>query len=175
MATIAFVNAFKVVNTAKHTLKRGRSTETRTRSALLNRSNALIDYGVTLGKGTQRIFTGPAVAGTPIICFDDAQAALDFAAGRPGNKVYTVEAYAEQVVPVTRVLKLTLGWERNLAAFWKAVREGGDLTGFDTRSAPAHSIAIFGLVGLVQHITEVPVVVEPPAEADALPAVDAAD
>lgn len=157
MSDILLVNAFKVVRTNAHYLRTG-GTESRIRSAQLNRSRALIDYGVTLPKnGKAGLLTQVNVPGTPHIAFDDAAAALDFSNARPGCAVYRLTGYATAILPVERVLKLNLGWERELVAFWEAVQAGADLKGFKTRSAPEHSIAIFGYVGLTERIYAVPV------------------
>lgn len=172
---------FKVVNTSTKNLPVGRQTVSFMRSALLNGSPATTDYSFASKTG-QVIYTGPAVKDTAIIAFDDAQAALDFAANKPGRAVYRLHYFARLVIPVTKVLKLNLGWHRNALAFWQAVEAGSDLKAFNTRSAPEHSIGIFGVVTLQDRLytiadaapKAVPAMVPAPAEG-VYPPADEAD
>lgn len=155
-SSIQEINAFKVVSTDTHTLPNHGGTINSVRSALLNSSK-----GVTVYKpatpNPQRFYTSPALENTPVIAFDDAAAALAFAAEKSGREVWTLHAYARLVVPVTTVLRLKLGWDEQAKAFWNAYVFGGDLSGFDTTDAPEHSIGIFGVVSLGKRIIRVPV------------------
>jgi len=124
-----FDKLYKVVKTDK-------------RSALLNISNAIINYG------SGRNFVPPTLDGTPILVFTDINSAFEFADKFPGRVVYEAEGYGEAVV-VTDVLSIKqAGWERDAVAFWTAVQNKQSIERFHTVEAKDNSVALFGVLRL---------------------------
>lgn len=150
MSIVHSDNVFKVVSTAYGK----RSGISGPHSALLKNSPATIDYSLATGNGVApNHFVAPKVNGTPILLYADLENARLFAASDPRNrKIYRAEIYGEVMDPVAKVLKLNLGWNAHAVAFWAAMLAGEAFDAFPTRTAPAGTIAIFGVVRLLEHV-----------------------
>lgn len=153
-------NLFKVVKNGEYD-PYGYRSSAQPVSALLNVSGAKVTYPVNSNQ-----WVGPAVAGTPLICFDNVNDAFDFAAKFPGRTVYEAEAYGE-VVALDQVLSVKrAGWDAALQNFWKDVLAKADLKGYKTITAHKGSVAVFGVMRLTQKATRPNVVAaEAPAAA----------
>lgn len=116
------------------------------KSALLTVSANAVNYGLP----NDQVFRPTPKNGTPILAYTGLTQAFDFVAKHGGSReVYGLEVYGT-VVPVEQVLQVhNLGWDRNLNAFWEAVRYGKSLAAFHTVKAPAGTVAVFGVFRLL--------------------------
>lgn len=149
-------NGWKVLNAGTHAGTRGRVAEG-LRSSSLNTSKGVTEYKPET-QNPQTIYTGPAIENTPILAFDNLDAAVAWVrqnrAERPDyqGKVFAIHGLARLVIPVTKVLHLSVGWADKAQAFWNAYVMGGNLSRFELDDAPAHTVAVFGIVSLGQEV-----------------------
>lgn len=144
---------FKVVSTKGAKSGYGRSSYSGpAKSALLNNSPHTISYGPATPNGSPaQYFVAPRTNGTPILMFAELPQAQLFAKKDSSFQTFRAEVYGE-VVAVTNVLKLNLGWSEHAIAFWEAVLKGEKYVGWKTRSAPAGTLALFGVMRLLERI-----------------------
>lgn len=152
-STVSFqsVDAFKVVR--NDPVDRRAGTVTGIRSALLAASGKGVTEYKPATINPQRLYTYPAIEGTPVIAFETLAAARAFVAESSsdnghGYSIYRLHGLARLILPVTTVLQLTSGWADRAKAFWTAYVMGENLSNYATQAAPAGSIAIFGMVSL---------------------------
>lgn len=140
---------YKVVNVG---YSRSNTVGTGLRSALLKNSPHTINYQAASPNGQiSNIFVAPRTNGTPILLYGDLENARGFAAGDNRRVIYRAEIFGEVMTP-PRVLKLNLGWSQHAVAFWEAILKGEEYTEWPTRTAPPGTLAVFGVMRLLEQV-----------------------
>ncbi len=97
--------------------------------------------------------------GTPLLIFDNLENAQAFKKERlqknPGGryKIGKVKCYGE-LLHLDRALRLSAGWRERKKTFWKDLHEGCYVGNYDLEDASAGSIALFGVLKIVEEIAE---------------------
>src|SRR5512138_1794982 len=95
--------------------------------------------------------------GTPLLIFDTLKHTQAFRQERlqknPGGryKIGRVKCYGE-LLTLNKALRLSVGWRLRKKAFWKDMHDGCYIDGYDLENASAGSIALFGVLKVLDEI-----------------------